>query len=243
MTELKNYYNKWREKLMLLSIPCWLILVLVFSCINDIFSRCLAYWVNNPNITYINQSNEMFFYSIFNLFLDFVAPTTITVILFSRCLNYINQKGWRKKFPQYDVSGEWLDMTRYTKSFDQNGWTELKQNNVPSPVRIKQTCQTIEVLPSTGKDFTWYSLSADWDDSNSLKILYEVEYYGHLREKGYPEKRIGYESMRICENGSDTGKQPHKMVGKFWHCICDDGKPIYMGDVEYKRKPDGHYEK
>lgn len=236
MTELKDYYNKWKDKLLLLSIPCWLILAVVFFPINDIFSGLLAGWADNPDIKYITQNNEQIFYYIFSLLLDFLAPTTITVILFSCCINYIDQKGWKKKFPQYDVSGEWLDITKYTKSFDQSGWTELKQNNVPSPVRIKQTCQTIEVLPSIGDDFAWHSLSAAWDSSNNLKILYEVEYYGSLREKGYPEKRIGYESMRIYETGLDADRPPCKMVGKFWHCICDDGKPVYMGDVVYERE-------
>lgn len=238
MPELKDYYNKWRETLLILCILCWIILSAVFCFINEAFSNLLGMWIDNPNIEWVNQGNEQILYYIFDLLIDFAAPTTITVILFSVSLNYINQNGWKKKFPQYDVNGEWADITTYIKGLNGRGWINLEQKNVPSPVQIKQTCQTIEVLPSIGENFVWHSLSADWDNNNNLKILYEVEYYGKLQKEGYPEKRIGYESMRIDMNKLSTDNRPCKMVGKFWHCISDDGKPIYMGDVVYERKGD-----
>lgn len=241
MEELIDYYNKWGRKLLVFSIPCWIFLAFIFSFISEEVSELITELVNNPSIKYINQANEQKIEQMFSLVVDFFAPTTIVAALYFTILNYIDHKGWKIKFPQYDVSGEWLDITKYTKKLDHCGWASLDQAGVPSPVRIKQTCHIIEILPSTGDKFTWHSLSANWDKNNNLKILYEVEYYGGLQRHGYPERRIGYESMRICTTGLLAGKRPNKMVGKFWQCINDDNKPVYMGDVVYERKMDEIY--
>ncbi len=235
MKELKDYYETWKRRMLILSLICWLILLIPFNCINENISNVLANWIANPNIPCIFMKNETIIQQILNLLLGYAAPTSITIGLYYLILNYIDTKRWKKKFPQYDVDGEWSDVTTYTKQLDGSGWKSEKESNVPSPVRIKQTCQKIEVMASIGEDFKWHSLLADWDYANKLNILYKVEYYGNLQEKGYPECRIGYESMDIYTTDLKGKQRPRKMVGQFWHCLSSDGKPMFMGDVVYKR--------
>jgi len=235
--ELKDYYEKSKNTLLLVSIPLWVVLAVVFFFLGEGISAWFASLAVNPNITWITPENEKITQYIFSLLIDFAAPTSIVVAFYFGTLKYIDSTGWKKKFPQYDVSGEWYDVTTYSKGIDANGWTTSNRKSVPSPVRIEQSCQSIEVLPSIGNDFEWHSLSADWDERKNLKILYEVEYYQALQDQGYPERRIGYESMHIYSTGVAQKKKPDKMVGKFWHCLAYDGKPMYMGDVVYQRTP------
>ena len=235
MKELKAYYNRWRERLLFISIPIWALLAFISFCINEKISTIFDENGIIQNIVWITQDNKMVFSYIFSLLIDFIAPTSIVVTLYLIIINYINRKSWKKKFPHLDVSGEWLDTTTYTREIGKTGWKQINERDVPSPVRINQTCLKIEILPSIGENFMWHSLLADWNDDNNLKILYEVEYYGNLQGQGFPERRIGCESMYIYTNDFSENKRPYKMVGKFWHCISYDGAPMYMGCVTYER--------
>ncbi len=76
---------------------------------------------------------------------------------------------------------------------------------------------------------------ADWDEHNKLRIFYCVNYFKELKEKGFPEERLGYECMSIKDYDKET-KKPIKMIGTFHHCVSDDGKPFFLGDVVYSRK-------
>lgn len=234
MKELVDCYKSRKNNLLLVSVSCWFILTIIFFILSEEISNCLSNYATNSSIKWVTESNEMLLQLLFTLLLDLIAPATIVFIPYFFYIDYFNKEGWKKKFPQYDVSGEWLDTTTYMKGLDGNGWSTSNRINVPSPVRIEQTCQTVKVLPSIGDDFEWHSLLAGWDENDNLRILYKVEYYENLQEnQGYPESRTGYESMHICPNDN---KRPCKMVGKFWHCIRSDGKPMYMGDVTYERQ-------
>lgn len=82
----------------------------------------------------------------------------------------------------------------------------------------------------------FYSILADWDERNNLNILYKAIYYDSLQEQGFPESRFGYEELHIDKHGLTTGQKPRKIIGKFWHCLSRDGKPVFMGDVVYERR-------
>lgn len=233
MKILMDYYNKWKNRLLLYYFLVWIVFVLIGYLFNQLISGVLTMLATNSQISWITIYNLDFIEYFVSLFVEIAAPTSVTIALYNYTLKYINEKGWKKKFPQYDISGEWSDITTYTKQIDDSGWKKLNGKTVLSPVIIRQKCNKVEVKTSVGNDFKWYSLLADWDNKSALRIFYTVEYYGKLQKKGYPESRIGYECMDIFEYGKDN--KPCKMVGKFWHCISDDGKPIFMGDVVYKR--------
>lgn len=233
MKELKDYYENWKKKLLLYYVPVWIVLVFVCYQINQLSANILLSLADNPKITWISIDNIDFIEYFVSLFVEHVAPTSGAVALYFYTLKYINEKGWKKKFPIYDISGIWNDTTTYTNKIDDKGWMRLSGKSVPSPVIIEQTCNKVEIVSSVGNDFKWYSLLADCDYNNTLRIFYTVEYYSKLQKDGYPERRMGYECMDIIEYGSDN--KPCKMVGKFWHCISDDGKPTFMGDVVYER--------
>ena len=179
-----DYYNKWKNKLLLYYIPVWIILVLIGYLCEELISGALTTLARNPQITWITINNLDFIEYFVSLFVEIAAPTSAVIALYNYTLKYINEKGWKKKFPQYDISGEWYDITTYTNQIDGSGWKKLKGESVPSPVIIKQTCNKVEVIPSVGNDFKWYSLLADWDNKGALRIFYTVEYYGKLQKKG-----------------------------------------------------------
>lgn len=233
MNTLMKYYNHCKKKILLFCFVLWAFLIVLLYFLNGYVLQ----WANNIS-TYFPFLNKGIVEYILSLLLNCIAPTSIATFSYFNLLNYVNQKGWRKKYPQYDINGEWLDRTTYTKQLDGGGWKDLKAQSVPSPVIIEQTCKTIKIGSSVGEDFRWYSLLAEWDDNDSLKIFYVVEYYSRLQKKGYPENRKGYEYMTIKRTPSDSKKKPNKMVGKFWHCISNDQKPMYMGDVTYTRTSD-----
>ena len=191
-------------------------------------------WASNK-INIVTQDNLVIFKLILDLLLDFIAPTAIVFFLYNIALKYVDEKGWKKKYPEFDISGSWKDTTYYTQYLDKNGLSSIDtKHSELSPVIIEQTCREVKIKDSVGKGFKWYSLLCDWNGTN-LDILYTVEYYASLQEKGYPEKRYGFESMCIDEKNQQSKERPRKMVGKFWHCCSADGKPVYMGDVMYER--------
>jgi len=148
-------------------------------------------------------------------------------------INKIKHKTWKKVFPQYDVSGKWEGELVFTKNIGETdkGWKKLYEIKAATPVIIEQTCETIKILTAGSDDLSWHSILADWDDRNNLDILYEVQYNLAMQQKGFPESRVGREHMYIEYDGA----KPHRMRGKFWHCIADDGKPIYIGEIVYER--------
>ena len=232
MKELKTYYDEWKKKLLYFSLITNAALVLLFSYLDNVLSRLLESLVSMVSFF----DNQIVFYVI-NLIVGYIAPTSISIGLYFYLLNCVNTKWWKKKFPQYDIDGEWDDNTVYTRQFTNNGAKKVTNTSVPSPVRIYQTCTSIKIEPSVGQDFMWRSLMAEWDANEALMIFYEVEYYSSLQQKnGYPQNRRGYEYMTIDRSNSNMNKKPQKLVGQFWHCVANDGKPIYMGDVTYTRK-------
>lgn len=233
MNVLKEYYNNCKKKIFSFCLVIWAVLIICLYFIDGHISQ----WAT-AIATILPFLNGRVIEYVLNLLLNCIAPTSFSIVLYVKLLDYVNEKRWKKKFPQYDIDGEWYDKTTYTKQIDGNGWKELKNQSVPSPVIIKQTCKAIKICSSVGKDFRWYSLLAEWDDIESLKIFYVVEYYAKLQKQGYPENRKGYEYMTIKRVSPDSNEKPKEMVGKFWHCISNDQKPMYMGDVTYTRKID-----
>lgn len=234
MKELKNYYNKRKNFLQVILVPVWLLLCIIFSKIND-FIAALFYEFTTNKIGIITTENLFVFELILDVLLDLIAPTTIIFLVYGKLLQYIDEKAWKKKYPQFDISGNWNDTTYYTRNLDTNGLSIVnRKNKASSPVIIKQTCHKVSIQDSIGKDFKWYSILCDWN-GNNLDILYAVEYYSSLQELGYPEKRYGYECMCIDTKEMNNTEKPSRMVGKFWHCCSSDGKPVYMGDVVYER--------
>lgn len=234
MKELKDYYKKCKRNIRMLLVPTWLFLYIISSYLNDILSVFLNKCAINE-IGIITQENLLIFNLILDVLLDFIAPTTIIVSVYGLLLRYIDKKAWKKKYPQFDISGKWNDTTYYTRYLDANGLSVInREHKASSPVIIEQTCHKVSIQDSIGKSFKWYSILCDWN-SNNLDILYAVEYYSSLQEKGYSEKRYGYECMCIDTKEMNNTEKPSRMVGKFWHCCSSDGKPVYMGDVVYER--------
>lgn len=186
------------------------------------------------SLPWINQQNEIVFEYLLRCVLGIVAPSGITILIYKGFLGYINTKKWKKRFPQYDIDGEWKDTTKYTVMFDEKGYENIEEKQVPSPVMIKQTCKDIKIKLSVGEDFTWNSLMADFEEGK-LMIFYEVAYNDSLQRNGFPESRYGYEEMVINTSELMPNEKPSKMSGHFWHCVKKDFKPMYMGDVIYER--------
>jgi hypothetical protein len=204
MKELKDYYEKHKK---------------IWFCVSIV------------TCGFLNMGLEFLREYLINLPIPIhVIPPSIVFLGYRFLLDHINKECWKKKYPQYNVSGEWEGTTTYTGKFDEK-FTHV-QYVKKSIVNIVQTCESIKIEPSIGKDFECHSIAAEWGDDKSLNILYKVEYKENSRSKGYSERRSGYESMHIEK--SDF-KEALKMSGKFWHCVADDKKPMYMGDVIYKR--------
>lgn len=216
--ELCDFYENGKKIVNLICFVIWLALIEVFSFFTDTFLSLMENEFAKKVVT------ELF---------SIIGPTAIIIIVYFKILKFINTDLWKMVYPQYDFNGQWSDLTIYTKSVDKSGWHDLNDTQIPSPIIIKQTCLTMDVEPSVGEQFEWHSLAAKWKD-NKLIILYEVNYYNGAQRKGFPEKRIGYESMVVCKHDSKTNK-PIEMQGRFHHCISNDGSPIYMGDVTYTR--------
>ena len=234
MKELKEYYKKWKTRLQIILVPIWLLLSLAFFELNELIAKYIGVLATNQ-IQIITQDNALIFNLILEILLDMIAPAAIVFGVYSFALKYVNEKGWKKKYPEYDISGAWKDTTYYTQYLDKSGLSSINtKHSELSPVIIEQTCDKIKIKESVGEGFKWYSLLCDWNGSN-LDILYAVEYYASLQDKGYPEKRYGFESMCIDTKKQQPKERPSKMVGKFWHCCSADGKPVYMGDVVYER--------
>lgn len=234
MPELIEYYETWKRHLLIISIVCFLILTLIFISLESLLKVLITALVSDTIIAWMNGENKQFIKTIVSLLFSYAAPATITCLFYFKALDYIDKKRWKKKYPQYDISGVWSDHTTYAKCLSAFGWKDSNEKTIPSPVVIRQTCHEIQIKPSAGSDFKWESLSANFIN-NELNILYRVDYNVHLRREGYPEYRCGYERMTIDPTQLDKKGRPTKMVGQFWHCISDDNKPMYLGDVVYSR--------
>lgn len=230
---LMEYYNAQKDRMLNSTISIYLILSIVFFLVNSTITVFLENLSANNNVFLIN--NMQLISLLISVVLDFIAPTAIIIPIYRKLDFYFDHIGWKKKYPHLDLSGEWVDTTEYTKCINNSSWKEANITSVPSTVHIEQTCHSISIKPSSGDGFIWKSLTANLND-NTLDILYNVQYNHHLQTKGYPEQRTGYEQMKIILDGLNQKERPKKMVGKFWHCIQDDNKPIYMGDVIYERK-------
>ena len=232
MEELKKYYEKSKNKWLSITAFSWTALTMLFSIIKDAAFAFINSWAVNQNFT-----SENYIQSLINFIFAYVAPTTAALIFYFAVIDYINKKGWKKKFPQHDISGEWNGTIFFRKSLDSKngGWDTSIKKNEHTPVIIEQTCNTIKIKPSIGKNIEWHSIMAAWDEKGILNILYKVEYYEPLQEKNFPESRFGYETLSIDRTGLSPKQKPDKMSGKFRHCISYDDKPLFMGDVEYER--------
>lgn len=240
---LAEYYKKCESKLLTWSIASWALLTLFCNIIrndlSDVITNCLVKLAANLSIKWLSSILNWFASNLIQEIIiwlfAWVTPTSIILALYHFIGEYINTKYWKKKYPQYDISGEWRDTTQYSKSLDNDGWKDVVNESI-STVQIEQSCKTIKVKPSDGIGFTWQSILVDWDNDGNLNILYTVEYKDKLQRQGYPERRYGYERMHIDTTGLSMNQKPQRMVGKFWHCISFDGMPIHMGDVTYERK-------
>ncbi|MDR0965910.1 MAG: hypothetical protein LBM75_05325 [Myxococcales bacterium] len=159
---------------------------------------------------------------------------TISIGLSGKIKSHCLTKGWKKKFPQYDIEGKWKDVTKYTKEISDDGFKETQKKS-DGIAKIKQSGLRIEIKSSPSDDLTWYSNFVEWKGDGRLMIFYTVDYHEPKQRDQFPDQRIGYEVMSIASHDPAT-KKPNKMKGKFYHCIKDDGKPMYMGDVEYTRE-------
>lgn len=232
MNELKEYYVKKSKKTLECLIPIWIVLMIIFYFVGDNINNCLYTKACNDTVKLININNYQIISYIIQCMIGFLSPTGIVIFLYDKYLNYIDKKGWKKKFPDYNIDGEWYDKTVYTKRFDSNGSEKISKFDLPSKVVIHQTCRELWIDDSPGEFFNWHSLSADLQNLN-LRILYRVNYQNGIRNNSFPEFRIGYEDMHIVKNSEN--QKPVLISGKFWHCVSDDDKPMYMGNVEYTR--------
>lgn len=162
-----------------------------------------------------------------------VGATTVTKYGYKRYLKYVNEKGWKKKFPEYDLSGEWMETTSYNDVITSQSPGSAGRT-LSSKVIIEQDCNHISIKNSPGPHFTWYSITADIGEDDCLNILYKVEYIHQVqRDFNYPEDRVGYERMHVVKWGPDG--RPTRMEGTYRHCVSNDGKPSFTGSVEYVR--------
>lgn len=217
MHELEQYLNE-REKLinnLMVKIPIGVIAI----CISVLL---ITDFDSNSKLKYIHILGKSL--SILGI---------ICVIISTKVKQYYTETKWKSVFPKYDIEGDWTDVTKYTNEILTSGFKNISDKAV-GIVRFKQTGSNIRIEPSPSKDLSWYSNIVEWKD-DKLMIFYTVDYFETKRKIGYPHKRVGYEEMTIESYDSKTGK-PNKMKGKFFHCISDDGKPMYMGDVIYTRE-------
>lgn len=232
MNELKKYYEKKSKKAFEFSILIWIVLVIIFYFFDNNINNCLYIKAYSDTVKWINVDTYQIISYMVQCIVGFLSPTGIVIFIYDKYLKYIDKKGWKKKFPEYNIDGEWYDNTVYTKRFDKNGRHEISKFDLPSKVVIHQTCRELRIDDSPGKFFNWHSLSVDLQNAN-LKILYEVNYQNGIKNNSFPEFRIGYEDMHIVMNSEN--QKPVLITGKFWHCVNDDDKPMYMGNVEYTR--------
>jgi len=228
MKELKDYYEKSKRKWFSITVSAWVILVIIFNIIAKLLS-------NSVTTTCITDQDVINNIEFLIVFLSALVPTTAALVFYFSILDYVNKEGWRKKFPQYDINGEWSGTISFTKSISSTGW-DTNNKNESIPVHIEQTCNTLRIKPSGSDNMRFYSILADWDERDRLNILYKAEYYKNLRKQDFPECRLGYEELHIDTQGLTLKEKPLKITGTFRHCLTDDGKPIYMGDVVYERK-------
>ena len=245
MPELLKYYKEQETKYLALSIPAWIILTLLFIGIESLLSAGIPVLLTNSAIptkysvlsSWLNNSNtQIFAEELVKWLLTFVTPAGIVTVSYFHILKVVDTKCWKRKYPEYDISGEWQDITTYTQCLDSDGWIDrYPEKTAVSTVIFDQTCRKIEILPSDGEGFAWQSIAVHWDYQKELHILYQVRYTNIMQQKGFPASRTGYERMHIDKTGLPRNQKPNIMRGQFWHCIALDGKPMYLGDVKYER--------
>lgn len=249
-TELIKYYEDKKRNMLYFYAAIWFLLTLFMFFKLDTIVLDLITRAKQLQPDWILLEKDRIMLKIIAYLIDLFLPTSLIWTLYLFRLRYHNKEGWKKHFPQYDISGKWKDTTTYTNMVVDDGWVatdkiarKLKNKGwyngagnpaIPSMVIISQTCQEIQIEVSHGDGFVWKSLSANWYE-DSLVILYEVIYNEELRKRGYPQLRHGFEKMQIDGNNLSLKDKPQKMTGYFWHCIANDGKPILMGDVIYER--------
>jgi len=222
MKELKNYYRKWKRITFWMSLVIFIVLAIIFQALNEYVATHIA------GMDFLGRM-------VIGVLLSAATPIGITLGGGKLWLMYVNNKRWKKKYPEYDVSGKWDNVSTYTHEAVIVGNTG---KGCPSPAsvetNIKQTCHSIEIEVFSNNELSWHSILADWNDKKYLEILYKVDYKEIKRKQGSPNERFGYEKMRI--HTPPDGEKPKMMSGDFWHCVENDGKPMYMGAVTYTRK-------
>jgi hypothetical protein len=224
---LEDYYENWKKRLQELCMGIWFITAMGLLSIHDLAKEFLE------NSDLLSQFNMDYVTSILMLF-GFASPSLLAIFIYNKSCSYIDTKLWKRKFPQYDISGEWSE-TAFLKWYDhtEKEWKK-EEDNYKYPIIIEQTCQMTKIIAHPGDELKWHSIMASWDENNTLNILYQVDYYSTLQEKEFPERRFGYNIMNIFPNG---GEKPHKMKGKTWDCISITDKRPLMGDILWEREP------
>lgn len=242
MVKLQEYYEDQQSKLFRWSIAIWMLLTMIMTWAGGVFSIWMAdgfaKWASSPQVSSIlgSEATRTFVQGIGRWLFALIAPTAIVFGLYRRSCRKADTKWWKKKYPEYDIDGEWLDTTTYTRSVTEYGWNTPAIGTSQSTVRFRQTCSKVEIQPSDGDGFMWQSIAMSWDEQDAIHILYQVTYTELLKKKGYPAGRVGYERMHVDRSGLAPKEKPSRMSGHFYHCVADDSKPMYLGDVVYERK-------
>lgn len=98
------------------------------------------------------------FQFILQILIGLLSPTAIITFIYYALLKYINETGWKKKYPEYDLSGTWADNTLYSKSFGVNTAVdeEIDNNEInesSSDVIMEQTCLSIKIKSSQDENY------------------------------------------------------------------------------------------
>jgi hypothetical protein len=239
MKKLMDYYNERQKKLYGQSIAIWVFLTAFLTWAERTIEDFLSNHSNSGMSSWLSSlfqspNTQILMEAILKWLIALFAPTAIVTLIFYFRLKIVDTKSWKRKYPQYDISGEWQDTTTYVECLDHSGWSKIT-HKCESTVIFEQTCRCLKIIPSDGNGFMWKSIAVDWDNQDELNILYQVQYTGALRGNGYPKNRIGYEAMHIDRTGLTERQRPHIMRGRFQHCIDSDGKPMFSGDVVYER--------
>ncbi|MDR1705117.1 MAG: hypothetical protein LBS19_10615 [Clostridiales bacterium] len=92
MENLKNYYRGMEKLVLIISIGVWLAVNIFLDFIAEVMT-------NVPELENINPF-------IIKWILGYIGAATITYAVYKKILKYIDEKAWKKKFPQWDYSGE-----------------------------------------------------------------------------------------------------------------------------------------
>jgi len=163
MKELKKYYETSKREWLCIIVSGWVILIIIFNIIGVVFSKLVTTWITDQDV----KSN----FEILLVFLSALVPTTIALVSYFSILDHINKEGWKKKFPQYDINGEWVGTISFTRGINDTGWNLSNKKSESIPVHIEQTCNTLRIKPSVGDNMTFYSILADFNYPNIPKNI------------------------------------------------------------------------